>query len=252
MSNRIYKDFDLPTKHLVGEQHFLPPKTRLEDEENHRRSQPSGTLILESQHTGIRMAAAILRELRRPEDITFSADVLAASGLNTAFYLFGREAPVQRRRLKLEVLATEDPEQRPSTFMLVQNARDDLNRGEAESTTLLDAHRGSWPEANKHKKILGRTIGHAALTLSCAALGDKIGYEETYITDFDIQDLARQRGLSALEHARAMATEIGTPPSLAQFADKDSDLSVYWRRNAPDGALHAYNLAAGDIINFQD
>ena len=240
----IYKDFDLPKTHLGPEGHFAPPKARDQEEIERRQAQPRGVLVLEAQHDGIEMACDILPALRQSEDITFAADVLAASGLNTAWYLFGKDAPVQRRRLKLEILATDDPEQRPTTFMLLNNAVDDLKEALVVSNTLIKGSREQLPDTEQKQKVLGRIIGHASLTLSCASLGDQIGYEMQDISNHDIQDLARRRGLHALGASKEIGKTIGTAPSLAQLADPDSDLSVYWRRNAPDGALAAYEQAA--------
>jgi hypothetical protein len=243
----MYRDFDLPTKHLSGANDFVPPKARDEAEIERRRELVRGTLLLESQHTGIKMAKSILDKLVDPTDIAFAADTLAVSGLNTAWYLAGRSAPVQRRRLKLEVLATDDPEQRPSTYMLIRNAHGDFWRAEEQSTELMDLHRLQLPVVADKARRLGGTIGHGALTLSCAALGDEIGYDNIHLTDFEVQDLARRRGLYALEQARVLANVIGTPPSLAQLADPDSDVSVYWRRQAPNGALEAYEQASAEV-----
>jgi hypothetical protein len=247
MNRRIYRDFDLPTKHLTGEDHFLPPKARDETEIERRQSLPPGTILLEHQHAGIRIAARILSRLVEPNDIEFSSEILAASGLNTAWYLSGQRAPVQRRRLKLEELATEDPEQRPTTYMLIQNAQSDFELAQSQSQQLIELHLSSVPTIDKQRKVLGRTIGHGALTLSCASLGDQIGYDELQLTDFELQDLARRRGLNALEQARTLAELIGTPPSLAQLGNADSDLSVYWRRQAPNGALDAYEQARAEV-----
>lgn len=245
MTKNIYKDFDLPNKHLTGEVDFVPPRARDEDEILRRRSNPSGTLLLEYQHKGIEIARAVLGGIKNgsPEDIEFTAEVLAATGLNTAWYSYARNSSVQRRRLKLEVLATEDPEQRPSTYMLLGNAISDLGNADALSGLLITQHVTGSPEAVRQRTNLGRMVGHASLTLSCAPLGDRIGYDDISMTDFDLQDLARRRGLHSLERARELALRIGSAPSLAQLADPDSDLSVFWRRQAPNGALAAYEEA---------
>lgn len=245
MTKNIYKDFDLPNKHLTNEADFIPPRTRDEEEEARRRANPSGTVILEFQDKGLEIARAVLGGLKNSseEDIKFASETFAATGLNTAWYSFARNARVQRRRLKLEVLATDDPEQRPSTFMLLNNAISDLEDAEAQSKLLVAQYIIGSPESFRQRTILGRTVGHAALTLSCVPLGDRIGYDDYQMTDFDLQDLARRRGLYSLEDGRRLASKIGSAPSLAQLAYPDSDLSVYWRRHAPNGALEAYEEA---------
>jgi hypothetical protein len=127
--------------------------------------------------------------------------------------------------------------------MLLQNATGDFRQAVVQSDNLLDACEINQKAVPGLKRGLARTVGHASLTLSCVSLGDLIGYESSYLTDFDLQDLARQRGLRVLEQSRIMQQVLGTPPSMAQLADPDSDVSVHWRRNAPNGALAAYELA---------
>lgn len=249
MRKDIYKDFDLPTKHLSGATDYIPPRTRDEEEAWRRHNNPEGTLVLEKQRDGIAMARTILSASKElPEkDIEFVSDMIAASGLNSAWYSFARSASVQRRRLKLEMLATDDPEQRPTTYMLIDNAISDLDQTYNESGLLVAQHMIHDPEIERQHKIVGRSIGHAALTLSCAPLGDKIGYGEIQMTDFELQELARNQGLETLYRARLLDQELGRAPSIAQLPDPDSEFCVYWRRNAPNGAMDAYEYALSEV-----
>jgi hypothetical protein len=45
-----------------------------------------------------------------------------------------------------------------------------------------------------------------------------------------------------------MSERIGTHPSLAQLSDPDSDLSVFWRRQAPNGAYEALEWAHEEAV----
>lgn len=248
MSNRPYRDFDLPAKHLNNSTNFIPPKAREEAELTRRQSQRPGTLLAEFQHKGILVASRILNGIYEKSSEDFAANVLAPTLLNTAWYLFGQNAPTMRRRLKLEQLASDDPEQRPSAFMLRQNAAQDLVRALRTSQLLTDAIRHGSEKEDDLKKELGRIIGHSALTLACVPVGDEIGYSSTEISNFDLQLVARNRGLGALEQARVMSSTIGAPPSVAQLADSYSPLAVYWQRLAPNQALEAYQEATSGII----
>lgn len=240
---RTYRDFDLPKIHLAEEGHFVPPKARDEAEIERRRAQRPGRLVLQQQQRGTEMARDILGRLSHPDDINFGADVLAVCGLNTAWYLMGKGADVQRRRLKLEVLATEDPEQRPSSLMLLTEARGDFNRATQVGQELLDTSHLHEAVVAKNKRSLGRMIGHGSLTLACVAIGDRVGYESSMMSDFDVQALARERGLQLVENARAMQVDLRTAPSLAGLANPDSDIAVFWRREAPNEALEAWEYA---------
>ncbi len=243
MSTRPYRDFDLPTRHLTGERHFIPPKARDEAEIERRRAQRPGTLLTEAQHKGVVIASRILAAVHAKDSLNFVAETLAPASLNTAWYLFGQDAPTMRRRLKLEVLGTDDPEQRPTAYMLHQSSVEDLQTATAYSAELVGATRAGLESTGRLRRELGRVLGHGALTLSCVPLGDTIGYEAAALSNFDLQAIARQRGLHALQQARVLTEAIGTPPSIAQLADPISDLSVYWQRNAPNEALEAYETA---------
>lgn len=244
MSNKQpFRDFDLPTKHLGGERHYIPPKARASEEIERRKSMPRGTVLAEQQQRGIAVATAILSQLDEGgEGLRFATKWLAASGINTAWYNFAAEAPVMRRRLKLPILATDDPEQRPSALMLHRQIVSTMHeaRGKAAQIT---SEVGRSPLIETHKAQLGRSLGHASLTMSCFAIGDFIGYESATLNDFDLQALARQRGLASLEDARVLSDAIGVAPSEAQLADPDSPLSVFWRREAPQDAFEAYEFA---------
>lgn len=237
-----FKDFDLTVKHVDG-RHYVPPKARRPEEIERRRRLPRGSLLAEQQRKGIVIGAAILHRVQEPEDITFTRRVLAAGGLNTAWYSFAQDAPdVMRRRLKLPPVAVENDPWRADSATLLESARlryDDavLLADRVVAATELRARR-----LHQHKKVLGRHLGETSLILACVDMDANA----IYGTAFDVQHVVRQRSLAALEDARNLAGEVGAHPTLAQLADPDSDLSVYWRRNAPIGAYDAYEAAISE------
>jgi hypothetical protein len=240
---RPYRDFDLPNKHLAYERHYVPPRTRDSAEAERRRSLPRGVLLAEQQLKGLQVATTILEQLGQDgEGLRFATRWLAASGLNTAWYSYAHDAPVMRRRLKLPILATDDPEQRPSALMLHHDIVSSMRQGLTHAARIV-VTTGRTPVVETYQTQVGRIVGKASLTMACFAIGDFIGYESASLDDFDLQDLARRRGLASLEDARTLAAAIGTPPSMAQLANPDSDLAVFWRRQAPQGAYEAYEAA---------
>lgn len=239
---RIYKDFDLPTKHVHGT-HFVPAKAREEAEIARRRQLPKGVLLAEQQARGLAVASTLLKHLSDTESIAFSGRLITASGLNTAWYGFARgaEHEVMRRRLKLPYLAVQDPAYRPTSADLLHDAAFAFGEARAVAEQVTAALETRSPKTERYKRSLGRQVGSASLTLACVDLGDRL--IEQPLRSVDTQMLVRQRSLQALNDARTLSNTLGLPPSIAQFADPDSQLSVYWRREAPNNALKAYQAA---------
>lgn len=244
----IYKDFDLPTKHLVAERHFVPAKARDEDEIERRRSLRPGVLLAEHQEHGVAVAASILKRLHQPEDVAFASKIISATGLNTAWYSFARgaEHEVMRRRLKLPFLAAHAPEFRPSSDELLYDSAFYFDEARQTGEDLIEIIGRDPRKEEQLKKKFGRQVGKASLTLACVSLGDEL--QANPVRSVDTQDRVRQRCLQALESSRTIDESIGLPPSFAQFAEHDSHLSVYWRREAPSGAQQAYHTAVAQHL----
>ncbi len=235
----MYKDFDLPTNHQAKGADYIPPKARDEAEIERRHRLPTGTLLAEQQCDGIAISADTLSVLERGEDLAFASRILGASALNTSWYLFAKGAPVMRRRLKLPVLASYDPELQPDTDQLVQQRNLSLSQAKsrADRHTAMVSVGLRELALEDSKTLLGRHVGNAALKIATVDLARQSR------DGFEIQDIVRRRALRTLRDARELGGEIHTVPSLAQLANPDSDLSIFWRRNAPDGALSAYQSA---------
>lgn len=232
-----YSHFDLPTQHL-GMEHYIPPRTRDEDEAERRRYLPRGTVLAEQQRNGLYVAQAIMnQELDEPDEL-FASRVLAASGLNSSWYSYARNARVMRRRLFLPKLIDEEAAWRETHDGLRAKVRDGLAEAVKWGEVL------AWATAESTVRthlpvVAGRAMGNASLQLSCMTIGDV----PRGVGTFDVQAVAREQGLASLEFARRAEAEMGVAPSIAQLADKDSPLSVYWRRNAPNGAYEALEQA---------
>lgn len=245
MGKRIHRHFDLPVglhesarlhEDLLRKKHFIPPKSRDKEEIARRRALAKiapGILTAEFQYRGLAMAHIIMNRLEEKPALDFTGQTLAPAALNTAWYSFARGAEVMRRRLQLPLLATENVEDRPSALMLQYDSSYYFKQSAEEGLHLIDALLGHSRATKDYHRKVAQNVGHAGLITTCISLGDQIGYEMGGVSDFDVQAVARQRGLRALERAQTMHTILGVPPSIAQLADPDSPLSVYWRREAP-------------------
>ncbi len=238
MTQRIRKNFDLPTRHLGPEGHYVPPKARDEAEIARRRAMRSGRGILmaEQQEFGVKVGALILEHPQAAEDIAFTSPILAASGINTAWFSFGRTLDVMRRELKLP----HPSQRRPiTTDGLLEDAQLGFFEAAHSAEKITKQARKGGLEYANHAIPFGRAIGNASLKLACVTLADTlVGLDEVTTSE-----VIRRHCLQTLQTSRDLSTVIGSAPSLAQLANPDSDLSVHWRRTAPNGAVEAYEQA---------
>lgn len=239
----MYKDFDLPTTLQAKGAEYIPPKARDEAEIDRRKRLPRGTLLAEQQRDGVAITADILESLEYPEDLAFASRVLGASALNTSWYLFAKGAPVMRRRLKLPLLTVPHEDVRPDTLELIQARDTRLAQVRDHANTYSQMVSFSLGELalEDRRTVLGRQLGNTALAIATVDLGDAFTFST--VDDFSVQAAVRRRALRTLRDARELGVDIHTVPTLAQLANPDSDLSVFWRRNAPNGALRAYEEA---------
>jgi hypothetical protein len=234
-----FKHFDMPTQHLAGyDTHFIPPKARSAAETERRRSRPAGALVAEHQLHGIQIAATVLARVSEQPDIDFVSQLIGVSGLNTASYVFPK-GDVMRRRILLPNMIGEDGVEPPRTADHLEAARHGLREATVAAEGLLIVAGEKSKATMRLRMELGRQIGETSLGLICADMADIVPFDN----ELAIQSMARQQSLLALEASRTMGAEIGTPPSLAQLADPDSHLSVYFRREAPNGAYQAFEEA---------
>jgi hypothetical protein len=234
---RRFKDFDLPAQHLsMVDAHHVPRRARNQDEADRRRARPAGALILEAQLHGIQMSADVLRQLDDKSGITFASRVIALAGLNSAYYTYPKGG-VMRRRLSLPNMFGADGEAPPTAAEHRQAARQSLREATiaAEGLTLAADER----ERRPHRMALGRHLGETSLLLACTDLTDILPLDSERAAALVIRDYSMQ----ILNEARAASYEFGTPPSMAQFPDPHSDVSIYINRVAPNDAQEAFEVA---------
>lgn len=170
-----YRHFDLPTKHLTGERHYVPPKSRDADEIERRRSLPAGTILAEQQRSGTKIAAHILQTVREQHDVRFASRIIAASGLNSAWYGFARGSNVMRRRLHLPFLVQSE-EERLWTPDIQERALIAFNEAAVAAEGLVVAVANRAPKQEERRVKVGRMMGDASLELACVGLGETPRY----------------------------------------------------------------------------
>ncbi len=241
MNKQPYNIFDLPTRHLT-DQHYVPPKARRSDEIERRHNLPSGTVLAEQQRDGLAVASHILDHVESAEDVDFATSMVAVSGMNTSWYSYGRGADVMRRRLELPTLATEDDDWRETREGLFIKAKKGLVHA-AELANIYVRSTIDRAPTVRAKRFIGRHMGNVSLQLACVRLGNA----PLSLSAFDTQVIARDQSLETLELSRIIGQQIGSHPSIAQFADPDSPTAIYWRRHAPNGAYDAYERAITEV-----
>lgn len=237
---KTFIHFDLPVKHLEGEgEHYVPPKAREAQEIERRKQLVPGVLMAEMQQKGIRIAKSILELMMDEEDTLFVTKTLGASLLNTAWYNYAQGAKnVMRRTLTLPAYGELD--QQITKPYLVEMAVKHMHTAERSATNLVNDGYERRRLYVKHKKIIGSTLGNAALILANVPHTEVIAYFDDPAYQ---QLIARQSALEVLEDSRTLYKQVGSNPTLAQLGDNDSPLSVYWRRNAPDLAYEVLEQA---------
>ncbi len=233
---RPFKHFDLPAQHLsVVDAHYVPSKARNDGEIVRRTARPAGALVLEQQLHGIQIAADVLGRLEGHPDTNFASRMIAVAGLNSAHYTYPKGG-VMRRRLLLPDLIGEDGVEPPTAADHRAAARQSLREATVAAEGLVFAIGNH--SIRRERMGVGRHLGETSLHLACADLAD-------YLPDTEraISAVARDYSMNLLDEARGMAYEIGTPPSLAQLDDPNSDTTVYINRLAPNAAFQAFEQA---------
>lgn len=231
-----YKRFNLPTQHLSGNTHYVPPKARSSEEIERRRSLPKGVVLAEQRYRGALIGARILRKVEDEPDVAYANKLIAACSMDSAWYAYGRGSDVMGRYLKLPVLARGEGDTLLHSLSAREHAQFAFEEAIVAAQDLLSAVETGSPARERKTQILGVNLGNAALTLACAPEGDSV----RNLTPFMAQAWAREQGMGVLRTARALAVNTGTPPSLAQLADPNSDLAVEIRRHAPNAVDQAY------------
>jgi hypothetical protein len=232
------KSLDLSTSRMPGT-FYVPPKARDAAEIARRRTLAPGELILEQQQAGLVIARRTLEAVTTRPALQFAGWLIAASALNSVWHSFAQPArrteSVRRRQLQYAWLTDWS-----DGTALLTDVKQSMQRAEPLAAQLTRAHAQRVPRLEEYQKGFGRYVGNMSLALACAIAAGESPLPRSPLL---AQQFAREQGIQLVESRHDLATEIGTTPTLAQFADSDSDVSVHWRRHAPDEAYVAYQEA---------
>lgn len=240
-----YSQFNLPSHHLpLNGSDAQPASARKPAEIYYRRSRRKGSLVLDEQRKGLMIADRMVQaiETGKFDDDDFTARMLAMAGINTSFYTYARDSRVMDRRLDLPTLASDEGDRLAnytSRSELLNQASGGMDKSLQLGTKLYEAFL-IRREGVATSVRLGKSLGNTSLLLASLNLPKKV----SGLTVFEAQHTTREHLLDLLEDARTIASKpvsglkpMGSHPSIMQLADPNSDLSVYWRRNAPNDAV---------------
>ncbi len=240
-----YSQLNLPKYHLPEDgKHYSPYASRDYAEVARRESLRPGSLILEQQYYGVGIASSMISEFEQHDidDGNFTTRMLAVAGLNSSWYSYAQHSDVMSRRLALPKLAEEfnDESYNETRKELTRKCNQGMFASAVMAGYLFDMHENGIKVGERAREVsLGKILGNTSLSLACLDVVDTT----KHLDSFGAQDLAREHSLRQVEQARTAADKIGTYPSMAQFAEADSEMMVYWRRFAPNEAVGLLNRA---------
>ncbi len=233
------RHLDLPTIHLPEFGHHIPRRATKADEIDRRRSLPSGTLRAEEQARGIAIASRLLWYIHEPQDIAYAERMIAAAGINTAWYSYASDSEVMRRRLLLPRIDEADNLEPEAIYNTAAEALADVV---PIAGRLVSAHEFRRPTRDTYAAHVGLNVGNASLYLVATPLVEELA-QYGYVSPGEIQRRVRSVGLRALEDSRTLYTQIGVHPSLAGLAHPDNQLAYHIRTHAPAGVVEALEYA---------
>jgi hypothetical protein len=236
------KILDLPTEHLTTNgRDYVPLKTRDSVERDRLHDLPTGTLLLEDQLKGIDVMKALLPVLESPTDLQYASDMFAASLLNASWYQYGQSFEGMRRHLELETMLDENGNYL-SQVALIEKIVSRLDEVSVLASAVTQAHverRVRRPQQAK----LGRAMGNVASSIASIGMGP---ISEGAVL-YDVKLGVRNNAQRAIRLSRTDTLTHGARPSVAQFANRDSDALQAWRRDATDSAYQAMEAAYASI-----
>lgn len=238
------KILDLPTEHVSGgAPDYIPAKTRDTAERDRLHELPAGTLLLEDQLKGIDVIKAVMTQLESPADLAYASDMFASSFINSSWYQYGRDFQGMRRHLELETMLDENGNYL-SDEALIAKIVSRLEEIQTLAGLVTREHVERKDRYTSHAK-LGRAMGNIASSLTSIGMGPIREGIELY----DVKMNVRNKAQRAVRLSRADSLTHGARPSVAQFAKRDSDSLVAWRRDASDSAYQAMEAAYASIEN---
>jgi len=236
------KNFDMSREHLSsGERDYVPPKQRSSREISRLHELPHGTLLNEKEKIGLDVMLSTLTNITDPHDLLFASLMMGASLFNSGWYRMGRDTDRMRRVAKVARLGDESGWTETQSGLLTR-VLDGLEQASGLADIVTSDHAERRDRATTQEK-LGRLMSNVSLEVAALGLGElPVG-----ASFMDLQIMARNQAFLVAGVARGDEFALPTYPSVAQFADADSDVLVDWRRRASNSAYDALDEAYEQI-----
>ncbi len=242
-----YNQYPLATHRLKGKDYVLGP-ARNPDLIARRRSQPHGVARAEYENRGLNVGSRLLQLVIANGELDFAVPILATAGINTGSYnlVSPPDGPRHtRRHVVLPTVAGVEDDRRETREDLLVRSQERLTVARSLSAIVVAKTINGSTGLERTKNKLGRSVAEAALLLGAAGLGR---FPDS-MSAFDVQERVRAHAMELDDAAISLAGDIGTLPSLLQLGDPDSDLAVYWRRNAPQVTYDSYTQAMDEFAS---
>lgn len=236
------KILDLPTEHLTTNgRDYVPPKTRDSTERDRRHDLPTGTVLLEDQLKGMTVIRDVLMRLESPADLAYASDMFGTSLINASWYQYARDFQGMRRHLALESMLDEHGNFLSQDALLAKIVSH-LDEMRILSAVVTRDHSERHVRQPLQAK-LGRAMGSIASSITSIGMGHIDERAELYSVKRGVRDRAQR----IIRLSRTDLLTHGARPSVAQFANRDSDAMLAWRRDATDSAYEAMEAAYAGI-----
>ncbi|RYF28662.1 MAG: hypothetical protein EOO17_04515 [Chloroflexi bacterium] len=234
-----YNTFMFSTIHFDSTKNSIPAKARKQEIIDARHGRRYGTLRYENQRIGIEKARLMLDFMKESDQRIDGAHLVGILGVGSTFHQLAEGEDVMNKKVSLATLASDENDDfRQNEDGIWIAATGHLAEMSDQALTLTDMHNNRLTSRD-HYQSLGRRIGATTMELACVGIGNT----PEYLSEFEAQALARDRALHIANEARQYASTIGSNPSFAQLADRDSDVSIDVRRNAPRKVAEAFEFA---------
>lgn len=237
-TSSLPKNYELSTLRRTGE-HYIPRRSHGPVEIERRRAQGGkGVLILEQQQRGIEVASNWLSSIEDPNQRARLAKIMGGAMLFSAGYVFDGDSRLRMRHITKLPLVAEHDGWRETTEGYDAKSYASLETAALATEELLVARRNEFV-LPRHFMDAARAVGNAGLRL--ALLSPRSCSENDRPKDLQLMVLESARDMhnAAIE----LGEKLGTPPSIAQLADRLSPLSVELQRTEPDELIGGYHAA---------
>lgn len=245
MTTRFPKQFSLLTVRVPGIKDFVPQPAHDEKTAEERRNNPSGTLLLERQYIGAVIAKNFFEKLldKPADEVRFGTRMIAAAALGSARYSFEDNGLISFRRVRLPMLFDIEKGRRLTEPERIARTEVALERMVSGSEHLYYDMKSNEPrKVADTLGAFGREAGEAALWVALQSVPE-VAQSSSIL---QVQRSVLRVAMGAFDTSMKLASELGTNPSLAMLAERDTDWTKHLSLSLHHGAFAAFAEAQYD------